>query len=129
MYIVDPWSHILSCMPWKVTIALTFSGRNSRFWIEKKSKSLLPVEIYFQDAVLVPTKENGIYKEGYLTKSPFHSDGNPLYGSKVKSLSVMADFHFCRLGTDQTGFWSKYIPGFPILLLMLLCTCLNRSLI
>ena len=33
--------------------------------------------------MLAPTKENGIYKEGYLTKSPFHSDNNPVYGTKV----------------------------------------------
>ncbi|XP_066933536.1 dedicator of cytokinesis protein 11-like isoform X1 [Clytia hemisphaerica] len=36
-----------------------------------------------QETMLAPTRENGIYKEGYLTKSPFHSDNNPVYGTKT----------------------------------------------
>ena len=36
--------------------------------------------------MLVPTKENGIYKEGYLTKSPFHCDSNMPAGPKVDFL-------------------------------------------
>lgn len=44
--------------------------------------------LFIQDTVLAPSKENGVYKEGYLTKSPFHSDGNPIYGSKVHYLGL-----------------------------------------
>ncbi|XP_047129888.1 dedicator of cytokinesis protein 9 isoform X1 [Hydra vulgaris] len=36
-----------------------------------------------QESLLIPLKEKGIYREGYLTKSPFHSDGIPSYGSKT----------------------------------------------
>eukprot|EP00794_Sanderia_malayensis_P010919 gene10919-12079_t len=36
-----------------------------------------------QDASLVLQKEKGIFKEGYLTKSPFHPDTSPAYASKT----------------------------------------------
>ena len=43
-----------------------------------------------QDCALVAQKEKGIFKEGYLTKAPFHSENSSMYGSKV-SLTV---YHF-----------------------------------
>eukprot|EP00795_Rhopilema_esculentum_P016504 gene16504-7923_t len=36
-----------------------------------------------QDSNLVSQREKGIFKEGYLTKAPFHTEGNSMYGSKT----------------------------------------------
>lgn len=54
--------------------------------------------------MLAPTRENGIYKEGYLTKSPFHSDNNPVYGTKVRSFLQIAKFLLNGLSSNFAHF-------------------------
>lgn len=61
------------------------------------------------DTVLVPTKENGIYKEGYLTKSPFHSDGNPVLGSKQVESVISKTYKRRWFTLKQTSNDGSYI--------------------